>query len=55
VIEYTTDPELIHEKYRDFADMVIDGGFGSNEASTVVDCTGEEIEVLRQGSGILEI
>ena len=55
VIEYTTDPELIYEKYRDFADIVIDGGFGNNEASTIVDCTGEEIEVLRQGSGILEL
>jgi tRNA threonylcarbamoyl adenosine modification protein (Sua5/YciO/YrdC/YwlC family) len=54
VIEYTTDPELIYEKYRDFADVVIDGGFGKNEASTIVDCTGEEIEVIRQGLGILE-
>jgi tRNA threonylcarbamoyl adenosine modification protein (Sua5/YciO/YrdC/YwlC family) len=54
VIEYTTDPELIYEKYRDFADAVIDGGFGSNEASTIVDCTGEEIEIVRQGPGIVE-
>jgi tRNA threonylcarbamoyl adenosine modification protein (Sua5/YciO/YrdC/YwlC family) len=54
VIEYTTDPELIYEKYRDFADAVIDGGFGKNEASTVVDCTGEEIVIERQGLGILE-
>ncbi|MFA6947092.1 MAG: L-threonylcarbamoyladenylate synthase [Pedobacter sp.] len=53
VIEYTTDPELIHEKYRDFTDAVIDGGFGKNEASTIVDCTGEEIEIIRQGPGIL--
>ena len=53
VIEYTTDPELIYEKYRDFADAVIDGGFGNNEASTVVDCTGDEIEIVRQGLGIL--
>jgi tRNA threonylcarbamoyl adenosine modification protein (Sua5/YciO/YrdC/YwlC family) len=53
VIEYTTDPELIYEKYRDFADVVIDGGFGNNEASTVVDCTGDEIEIVRQGLGIL--
>lgn len=55
VIEYTTDPELIHEKYHDFADIVIDGGFGNNEASTIIDCTGEKIEVLRQGSGVLEL
>ena len=54
VIEYTTDPELIWEKYQDFADAVIDGGYGRNEASTVVDCTGDEIEVVRQGPGIVE-
>ena len=54
IIEYTTDPELIHEKYRDFADIVIDGGYGRNEASTIVDCTGEEIEIVRQGLGIVE-
>jgi tRNA threonylcarbamoyl adenosine modification protein (Sua5/YciO/YrdC/YwlC family) len=55
IIEYTTDPELIHEKYSDFADLVIDGGYGNNEASTIVDCTGEEIEIVRQGLGILEL
>lgn len=55
VIEYTTDPELIHEKYADFADLVIDGGYGRNEASTIVDCTGDEIEIIRQGLGSLEL
>jgi tRNA threonylcarbamoyl adenosine modification protein (Sua5/YciO/YrdC/YwlC family) len=55
VIEYTTDPELIWEKYRDFTDLVIDGGFGKNEASTIVDCTGEEFVILRQGLGELEL
>lgn len=55
VIEYTTDPELIHEKFRDFADAVIDGGYGKNEGSTVVDCTGDEPEIVRQGQGILEL
>jgi tRNA threonylcarbamoyl adenosine modification protein (Sua5/YciO/YrdC/YwlC family) len=54
LIEYTTDPELIFEKYRDFADVVIDGGFGHNEPSTIVDCTGDEIVVVRQGLGIVE-
>jgi len=54
IIEYTTDPELIYEKFRDFADVVIDGGYGKNEASTVVDCTGDEIEIIRQGLGNLE-
>ena len=55
VIEYTTDPELIYEKYSEFADAVIDGGYGNNEASTIVDCTGEEIVIVRQGLGILEL
>jgi tRNA threonylcarbamoyl adenosine modification protein (Sua5/YciO/YrdC/YwlC family) len=55
LIEYTTDPELIYEKYRDFADAVIDGGYGHNEPSTIVDCTGNEIEIVRQGLGILEL
>ena len=55
VIEYITDPELIHEKYRDFAEIVIDGGYGRNEASTIVDCTGDHFEVIRQGLGELEL
>lgn len=55
VIEYTTDPELIHEKYRDFAGIVVDGGYGRNEASTIVDCTGDEFTIVRQGLGILEL
>lgn len=54
IIEYTTDPELIYEKFRNMVDMVIDGGYGHNEASTVVDCTTDEFEVIRQGKGILE-
>jgi tRNA threonylcarbamoyl adenosine modification protein (Sua5/YciO/YrdC/YwlC family) len=54
VIEYTTDPELIYEKYRDFADIVIDGGYGQNEASTIVDCTDEQFTIVRQGLGQLE-
>ena len=54
VIEYTTDPELIYEKYRDIAEIVIDGGYGRNEASTIVDCTSEEITIIRQGPGVLE-
>jgi tRNA threonylcarbamoyl adenosine modification protein (Sua5/YciO/YrdC/YwlC family) len=53
--EYSTDPELIYEKFGDFADIVIDGGYGKNEASTIVDCTGDEIEIVRQGLGILEV
>lgn len=53
VIEYTTDPELIYEKYENLVDMVIDGGMGKNEASTVVDLTMEEYEIKRQGIGEL--
>lgn len=55
MLDYTTDPELIHEKFRDLSEVVIDGGFSNNEASTVVDCTGEEIVIVRQGLGILEL
>lgn len=55
VIEYTTDPELIYEKYKDFADIIINGGYGRNEASTVVDCTSGEFTILRQGLGMLEL
>ncbi len=51
ILEYTTDPELIYERYRQQVDMVIDGGNGDNEASTVIDCTGVEMEVIRQGKG----
>lgn len=52
--EYTTDPELIHEKYGKLVDLVVDGGYGRNEPSTVVDCTGDEIVIVRQGLGELE-
>ena len=55
IMEYITDPELIHEKYFDFADLVVDGGFGGNEPSTIVDCTGSDPVILRQGKGILEL
>ncbi|MDR1762702.1 MAG: threonylcarbamoyl-AMP synthase [Dysgonamonadaceae bacterium] len=54
IMEYSTDPELIHEEYRDSVDIVIDGGFGGLEPSTVVDCTGEEPEIVRQGKGELD-
>lgn len=53
VIEYTTDPELIHEKYKNQVDIVIDGGYGDNEPSTVIDCTGDEILIVREGKGKL--
>ncbi|MBC5993545.1 L-threonylcarbamoyladenylate synthase [Pontibacter cellulosilyticus] len=53
VIEYSTDPELIYEKYRNLVDCVIDGGPGNNKASTVVDVT-NNFEVLREGAGDIE-
>lgn len=53
VVEYTTDPELIYEKYQDIVDVVIDGGYGGVEPSTIVDCTSEEVEIVRQGKGLL--
>ena len=54
ILEYTTDPELIYEKYQDIADIVIDGGYGELEPSTVVDCSHDEIEIIREGKGVLE-
>lgn len=53
VVEYTTDPELIYERYEDLVDIVIDGGFGGTEASTIVDCTTDDFEIIRQGKGEL--
>ncbi len=53
IIEYTTDPELIHEKFENLVDIVIDGGFGDNEPSTIIDCTGDEILIVREGKGKL--
>lgn len=54
ILEYSTDPDLIFEKYRPLVDLVIDGGFGNNTASTVVDCTNEDFEIIRQGAGDIE-
>jgi len=54
ILEYTTDPELIYEKYQDIAEVVIDGGYGEFIPSTIVDCTGDEIVIVREGKGILE-
>jgi tRNA threonylcarbamoyl adenosine modification protein (Sua5/YciO/YrdC/YwlC family) len=49
--EYTTDPEEIFEDFKHKVDIVIDGGPGGNVASTVIDCTGDEIVIIRQGLG----
>ncbi len=54
LIEYTTDPELIYDKYKNNVDAIINGGYGNNEPSTVVDCTTEEPTILRQGIGVID-
>lgn len=55
VIEYTTDPELIFEKWQNKVDLVIDGGYGDNLASTIIDLSGSEPEIVREGKGSIEI
>lgn len=55
VLEYTTDPELILEKWNNHVDIVIDGGYGDNIPSTVIDLTTAEPEVIREGKGSIEI
>lgn len=54
IIEYSTDPELIYEKFERTVDCVIDGGYGNQVASTVVDCSGSEINLVREGLGEYE-
>ena len=55
LIEYTTDPELIFEKWKDRVEIVIDGGYGDNVPSTIIDVSGDDIEVIREGKGSLDI
>ncbi len=55
VIEYTTDPELIYEKWKDKVALVIDGGYGDNKASTVIDLSKGEPKIIREGKGSLDI
>ena len=51
ILEYATDPELIYEQYKNQVDLIIDGGYGDNQASTIIDYSGEELEIIRQGKG----
>lgn len=51
ILEYTTDPDQIEEKYRHDIPVIIDGGMGNNEASTVINCSGNDIEIIREGIG----
>ncbi|MCM4162862.1 MULTISPECIES: L-threonylcarbamoyladenylate synthase [unclassified Arenibacter] len=55
LLEYTTDPELIYEKWKNLVDIVIDGGYGDNMASTVIDLSEDEPVVVREGKGSLDI
>ncbi|HHH53421.1 MAG TPA: threonylcarbamoyl-AMP synthase, partial [Bacteroidetes bacterium] len=55
VIEYTTDPELIFEKWQRIVDAVIDGGYGGNQPSTVIDLSTEDLQVVRVGKGNIDI
>ena len=55
VLEYTTDPELIYEKWQNLVDVVIDGGYGDNVASTIIDLTENEPQIIREGKGSLDI
>jgi len=53
--EYSTDPELIYERYESLVDIVVDGGYGALEGSTVVDCTSDPYVIIRQGKGEIEL
>lgn len=55
IIEYTTDPELIYDTWKKRVDLIIDGGFGDNKPSTIIDFSKEEPEIVREGKGSLEI
>jgi len=55
ILEYFSDPEVIHQQYGEMVDMVIDGGFGNIYPSTVIDCSSDEIEIVREGLGSLEV
>lgn len=54
IIEYTTDPSLIYERFENKVDMVIDGGYGGIEGSTILNCVDGQLEVLREGKGSIE-
>lgn len=54
IVEYSTDPELIFEKFQNLVDVVIDGGYGQNVPSTIVDATTDDFDIIRQGLGDLD-
>ncbi len=55
ILDYTTDPELIHDNFNHLTDLVIDGGYGNNVPSTVVDCTVDPPEIIRKGLGVFDV
>lgn len=54
ILDYTVDPELIHEKFENIADLVIDGGYGEVIPSTIIDCSQGELTIVREGKGKLK-
>lgn len=54
ILEYNTDAEVLHDEFGDQVDMVVDGGYGDNQVSTIVNCIDGDIEIIREGKGILE-
>ena len=55
ILEYTTDPELIYEKWSSKVDLVIDGGYGDNQPSTVIEVKGTEVSLIREGKGSINL
>ena len=55
ILEYSTDPELIYEKWNSKVDLVIDGGYGDNQPSTVIEVNGTELSVIREGKGSIDL
>lgn len=55
ILEYTTDPELIYEKWKNLVDVVIDGGYGGNQGSTIIDLTNSDAKIIREGKGNIDI
>jgi tRNA threonylcarbamoyl adenosine modification protein (Sua5/YciO/YrdC/YwlC family) len=54
IIDYTTDPEAIHNRYENLVDVVVDGGYGNNTPSTIIDCSEGDFTIVRQGLGKIE-
>lgn len=55
IVEYTTDPEAIYDRYKEKVEIVIDGGYSLNVGSTIIDCSSGEPSIIRQGAGIIEL